>query len=550
MSQISAVVESAGATTFAPASRSVPAPARLAWVGVWAATIAVRLAIIFRYRIDSDETQHLHVAWGWARGLLQYRDFFDNHMPLFHVLSIPLVRLVGERSTALVLDRIAMLPLFGATALLAYRIGLSCYPRREAIMATFFGVFAPDFFLCSVEFRTDDLWAVCWLASLAILVCAPGTPRRTAAAGFALGLAAAISAKTSLLAVVLTIAAIVAVVLTRDASTTLRAVAKRAMIFAGAASLPPLIIAGYFVVRGAWKPFLYCTITHNLVTSEHPRRLLLLPFFVGLLVLGTRRIRSDERIPLDVRRRRILLFVATYGYAAALISTWPIIEMEHWLPFYPLAGVSLLGLLPERDVVRRLAVGAVAIELVCIIHISAPWRDQVKSSTLLIDQTLRLTSPDETVMDLKGELLYRRRAFYFVLEKITRRAIAAGELPDTIAADIVRTHAMVAVRDNYGFPRAGRIFLLRNFVNVGCLRVAGVMPRSGTFRIEIPAEYSVVTAQGGFEGTVDGSRYTGPRMLTAGLHTVTTSTSQPVVVLWSRAASLGFSPFVIDPRCG
>lgn len=316
MSDFSAAAGRQGATRFAPAGRRMTAlmPARIALAGVSVATLALRLAIIFRYRIDSDETQHLHVTWGWTRGLLQYRDFFDNHMPLFQVLSIPLVWLAGERPSALVIDRMAMLPLFVAMALLASRIGVSCYPRREAITATFIGILAPDFFLCSVEFRPDNLWAVCWLASLAILVSAPVTPRRAAAAGLALGLAASVSAKTSLLASVLAIAAIVAVAVTQDASMRLGALAKRAMIFSGAAILPPLIVAGYFAARGAWAPFLYCTVTHNLVASEHPRRLLLLPLFVVLAALGTRRIRRDESVTLDVRRRRILLFVATYGY--------------------------------------------------------------------------------------------------------------------------------------------------------------------------------------------------------------------------------------------
>ena len=34
--------------------------------------IALRVALVFRYRIDSDETQHLHVVWAWTRGLLLF----------------------------------------------------------------------------------------------------------------------------------------------------------------------------------------------------------------------------------------------------------------------------------------------------------------------------------------------------------------------------------------------------------------------------------------------------------------------------------------------
>src|SRR5947209_10938324 len=136
-----------------------------------AAVAVLRIVLLFRYRFDSDETQHLHVAWGWANGLLQYRDLFDNHMPLFHMLFAPLVKMVGERADILFIARMAMLPLFALAALLTYRIGRSVYPRGAAVWATAIGCLAPDYFLCSLEFRTDDLWSVCWLVCIAILVC-------------------------------------------------------------------------------------------------------------------------------------------------------------------------------------------------------------------------------------------------------------------------------------------------------------------------------------------------------------------------------------------
>ncbi|HXG22864.1 MAG TPA: hypothetical protein VNN62_27790, partial [Methylomirabilota bacterium] len=62
-------------------------------------TFVLRLLYVFHYPIDSDEPQHLHVVWGWTQGLLPYRDIFDNHMPLFHLLYAPLLALIGERAS-------------------------------------------------------------------------------------------------------------------------------------------------------------------------------------------------------------------------------------------------------------------------------------------------------------------------------------------------------------------------------------------------------------------------------------------------------------------
>src|SRR5438874_3548923 len=50
---------------------------------LFALMVVIRVVNILHYRFDSDEPQHLHVIWAWARGFVQYRDVFDNHMPLF-----------------------------------------------------------------------------------------------------------------------------------------------------------------------------------------------------------------------------------------------------------------------------------------------------------------------------------------------------------------------------------------------------------------------------------------------------------------------------------
>src|SRR5690348_7817714 len=74
--------------------------------------VALKVAYAPALRIDSDETQHLHVAWGWANGLLPYRDLFDNHSPLFQFLCSPLVRILGERPDIVAPMRLAVIPLY------------------------------------------------------------------------------------------------------------------------------------------------------------------------------------------------------------------------------------------------------------------------------------------------------------------------------------------------------------------------------------------------------------------------------------------------------
>jgi hypothetical protein len=510
-----------------------------------AAVAVLRIALILRYRIDSDETQHLHVVWAWSHRLLQYRDFFDNHMPLFHLLAVPLLRLAGERPETLLLVRLAMFPLFAAMALLTYRIAATCYAGRAAIWATVIGCVAPDFFLCSIEFRPDVLWAASWLASIAILVCKPLTPRRAALSGLALGIAAATSAKTSLLAFSLAVAAIVTLVIVGERLT---AYIKFALAFAASAIVPVAAVAVYFFARGAWNSFIYCTFTHNIVASEHPWRILYLIPAIAFIAAMTRRIARHEASA-GVRRRRIFLFLIASIYGAALVSMWPVVETEHWLPFYPIFAAAVVPphVPKRRGQTHRLLFAILAIEFFWILHVSTPWRNHTIPAMTLIQQAMTLTTPAESVIDLKGEIVFRRRAFYYVLEKLTRKAISKGRIHDTIAADILRTHTMVSVPDNLSFPLDGRAFLARNFVRTGCVRVAGMMVNGHEFRIEIPGHYSLLSDHADFNGTLDGTPYAGPRFLAAGIHTI--DAAQRSAVVWRRAAALGFSPFVVDGRC-
>ena len=515
-------------------ARALGIRARDAVLAAIAASAAMlRIALIFRYRIDSDETQHLHVVWGYTRGLLQYRDLFDNHMPLFHIASIPLLLMTGERPEALIAGRLLMLPIFAAIVLLAYRIAASCNSKEAAMRATALAVLVPLFFLCSLEYRPDSAWAACWLGTLAILVGGPPTLRRSMTAGLLFGLALAISAKSLLLAVSLAGAALLTM--------KLRALVQYAIVFAAAAMIPLVVIAIWFATHGAWQAFLEGTVTHNLVASEHPRRLLFLIPSIAITAILARKIAISDVLP-ETRKKRLFLLFAAAIYGAGMVSVWPIIESEHWLPFFPAAAAAIAPLLDNRF--SKLVPLIMVVELVWIIRAGRPWNDQTAPAFDTIRQASALTSRNETVIDLKGEMLFRRRAVRSVFEKITKKKITTGLLQDTVAADVVRNKTMVVLLDNASLPREGRAFLRRNFIDVGLLRVAGMTIPKGerSFVIEVPAEYALVAQGNRFDGLLDGSPYTGPRALGAGVHTITPSRAGPLTLLWSRAASMGLVP--------
>src|SRR5436189_2518222 len=123
-----------------------------------AAMLVLRVVYALAYPVDTDERQHLHVAWAWTKGLLPYRDVFDNHAPLFHILSAPLVALMGEDPRILVFMRLAMIPLFAAALAGTFLLGRRLFGTRAGLWAAAICGLSPTFFFKSLEYRTDVLW--------------------------------------------------------------------------------------------------------------------------------------------------------------------------------------------------------------------------------------------------------------------------------------------------------------------------------------------------------------------------------------------------------
>ena len=131
---------------------------------------------------------------------------------------------------------------------------------------------------------------------MAILLSGRPTTLRFFAAGLALGFAAAVSAKTILL-----LAAIIAgVIAAREARL------KQIAVFLLAFAIPPAAVAAYFASVGAWQPFVYGAIAHNVL--RHPRigRVILFPFL--LVVIGA----IGHRVADSPRRMFLFIAIAPY----------------------------------------------------------------------------------------------------------------------------------------------------------------------------------------------------------------------------------------------
>ncbi len=537
----------------------------------------VRVVYAFRYRVDTDEPQHLHVAWGWAHGLVQYRDVFDNHMPLFHLVMAPLVRLVGERADIVSIMRVAMLPLYALTLWCTYRIGRRLFSARAGMWAAVLLAWFGPFFRCSLEFRADDLWAPLWLLGVAIALEGELSPARALAAGLVVGAALGVSMKTSLLIAMLFTAAAVAVALRpeRPATRWLAALGVRTLLFIAGVAVVPAMFAAAFAALGAWDPFVYGTIRHNLIAHlgtwrRGPVHLLLFPTILGLGVIAASILSRRTSDP-ALARRRVAVLLGAVAYSGALAGLWPLITREDYLPFYPILAVAVAAAVSALEPLagRRLAWAPAALLVLAIgnqIVGSPPWDNRADEQTAFLADVLRLTRPEDSIFDLKGETIFRRRSFYWVLEYITKVRLQRGLIADSIPEALIAHETHVATLDYAQLPPRGRHFLAEHYVPVGYLRVSGarvrcVPDRPMDFTIGVPGVYRVVAergasavAEGGSGGPsggaldtsrveVDDEQVGSGRFLTAGSHQLRAPACRaPLVVLWAPAVERGFLP--------
>lgn len=539
---------------------------------LFTAMIALKTVNATHYFFNTDESQHLHVIWGWANGFVQYRDVCDNHMPLFQLAFVPIYKLIGDRADILYWMRFILLPMYFLAVWCTYRIGTLCFSRRVGVWAAIIAGSYPGYHFCSLEFRTDNLWAPIWLFSLVVLLSGALTIRRAIVAGLLLGLCFGISLKSILLLLALLISGALTLLFVgrRRVAISNRALAGCIVAFLLSAAIVPAVIIGAFALSSAWPAFRYWVFENNVVPGlrNHPAWwVFIFPIAFPVVILVGRNVIRATR---DRNRafRRGFVFLLCGFYLPALWSFWPLVTRQDYLPYHPLAFILYTGAL--LAIVSRFArpnksdggnftripwpALVVVVEMIATLVLHPFWIDGSRNETDLLRATLQLTEPGDFVLDEKGETVFRQRAFPPIWEPCVVQRIRLGLMADDAAARCVRTQTCVAVLGKDISADATR-FILQNYLPVGHrLRVAGTwlnpLPqnqRRSDFAVVIPASYEILARAGAVSGTLDGEPYGGARYLAPGTHTfIETADAAGLVLLWAQAADRHFTPFAFD----
>ena len=563
--------------TEAPAAggeRDIPRTER--WIAAILLLIALGLRCLYivRYRYDSDEPQHLHTTWGWTQGLLQYRDFFDNHTPLFHILFSPLVAVLGERTDILTFMRLAMVPLWIVSLWCVAKMGSRLYSRRAGLWAAALLSLLTLWFFCSVEYRTDNLWTPLWLGTLTVLVTGHLSKSRVFCAGLLLGLCFCASMKTSALFASAAMAALAAPMLCarRLDWKEARRVSLAALFLIAGALAAPAALCAFFAAHGALRDLFYGAIQHNLLpgvdAKNHPWYLrLALPMslpFLGVAAYWIGRASPDRSTAI----RRVFLFLTATIYYGFLYSVWTLLTRQDFLPFYPVmmvvavpwllqgadAAERRFGSAQTRGLIRSTALcGVAAFEIALILLGRSPFIDGTQREREILAEVLRLTRPGEYVMDFKGESVFRQRAFFYVLEPLTFVRLRRGLIDDNVAERLVKTGTCVVLNQDRWYPKQAAAFMTENYLPIGRTRVAGrIIARAPTaagesisFDVAAPAQYILWTDGRPVHGALDGKPYAGAVDLSAGPHVFQPAEDyRRLAIFWARAAEAGYTPLL------
>jgi hypothetical protein len=546
-------------------------PAELVAAAIlFALMIVLKLVNMTHYRFDSDEPQHTHVIWAWARGFVQYRDVFDNHMPLFQIMFAPIYGLIGDRATILYWLRFILLPMYFVGAWCTYRIGEILFSRRAGVWAVILAGLYSKYHFISFEFRTDNLWAPLWLLCVLTLISGSLTVPRALKAGLLLGFCFGVSMKSVLLLVALLVGASIALVLVgrKKLGQSWPHLARCVAAFFFTTFLVPGIIASAFALGGVGHEFYYCNFQHNILPHldrrNHPAWwILLFPIAFSFAIYAARLIVRAASDPALAFRRGFIFLICGF-YAPALYSFWNLLTRQDDLPYYPLAFVlvsgGLLAISPSfarydpriGRYLRRIPLPAFValLNLVLLIASRPFWIDRARLETGLLRGVLKLTDPGDFVLDCKGETIFRQRCFWPVTESIMLERLARGLVTDNAGQRAVETRACVAAMKGR-MPFNARNFIWKNYISVGNdLRVAGRFLRPSAtdgrrmeFGVVIPAPYKIVARDGPVTGTLDGTPYEGARFLAPGEHTfVQTSSRTQLAALWAPAVDRNFLP--------
>jgi hypothetical protein len=461
-------------------------------------SIILRGALTLNREIDIDEFQHLHVAWMVSQHYLIYKDFWENHTPLFYYLLLPLFRFCKEGPNLVLLVRvITSLSAFGILYL-TYALARIHHDRLTSFLAALILSYMVIFVQKSIEVRPDQLVVTLWLASLCISIKALSARQRLRlfAAGFLMGIAFLLSPKA-----LLPYAAISFTFLLLSYLQGPGHAFHRFLEIEGCYTLGFLIPVGIclalFYEAGTLKEMINYTVLDNFTYPNIYRPTYVLKlrnicfFLLALtgIVLHTHDLRkssltaSASQLALLLPSLFLLvvfLFFMTAPYPQSALLFAPLLAIYaaqalkksidgFLMPRQALHGAEAVRFsLNAKSLLFFTSTVAAGLIIPCTMLLlkAHPFTRTNAEQFQTMEYVLRLTQPEDAIFDGKSAYVFRPQAYFYsaLFEAVVWR-IQRGEIKQGIPESLIRTNCRVIIYDERvaTLPQQVQLFLKTNY---------------------------------------------------------------------------------------
>ena len=438
---------------------------------------------------DADEFQHAHSAYLIAQGQLPYRDYFEHHPPLLHVLMAPVIAALepgrdGASAFETLFTLRVLLWTFGFVGLLAHHlVARRLLGALGGAVASLLLVSTVIVFEKSMEIRPDTP-AMALLACALFLLRPESSPGRVFGAFSLLGVGLLFTQKLAFPALGILAALFLA------ARSEMRM--RRLVAIIGGLLWPTVVCALWFVAKGAGMAFIEDVFLINL---RWKARLAPGPFFVtrflepnplfalaGTVGLVDGLIRVARARPAVDDGSRIVLFSALTGVMG--LAFLPVAWEQYYLLFLPQTAIVAGGVLLRiaGQILRRPQTTIPVTALVVTVTLLGllPRREALlnqrfrtsEAKERAIALVLDNSSTSDTVLDgYSGIGVFRPHAFrYFFLHAEMRMMLdsaAVRELEEGLTGGAIAPRFASADSHLRSVSPRVRDFLDRNFAPIG-----------------------------------------------------------------------------------
>ncbi|MCM8817282.1 MAG: glycosyltransferase family 39 protein [Candidatus Omnitrophica bacterium] len=123
---------------------------------VWIVIAFLWFYFSFFHYFDDDEFQHCHNAYLIWKGLVPYRDFFEHHLPLYHIVFSPLY-IFGEKPETIFIFRFLSILSSGLVFLFLYKYLKEINSGRIALFCISLLSFIPMYLIKMTEARPESI---------------------------------------------------------------------------------------------------------------------------------------------------------------------------------------------------------------------------------------------------------------------------------------------------------------------------------------------------------------------------------------------------------